>query len=261
VILKLLKNELAKVARTKLPYFAMLGILLLCVLVYIVTLRTHNESLNAWAYVSISMQLVFTDIGLILVVVFCAMLISEETGTGTVRTILACPVRRAEFIAAKALTGLIYTALLSITALSASTGMATLHYKFGAVSDSMGVIYTRREIFCAFVEAAVLSWIPLATVAMYGLFISSMIKRPGQAVAAAIGAIYLIDFTKHIIGVDEYVFTRYIGYSWRVFNQAAQGITYEWTSELWKMLVLCGIYFAVGFAGALVIFWRRDLNT
>src|SRR5688572_21821346 len=105
-LLPLLRNEIAKAARRKLPYFGILVVGLLCLIIYLVAGQLSNAATaNAWGYVGFSMQLLFSDIGPIFIVVFSAMLLSEETGTGTIRAALAAPVHRWELYMAKALTG------------------------------------------------------------------------------------------------------------------------------------------------------------
>lgn len=260
MVMPLLRNELTKAIRTKLPYFGLFTASLICLLVFIVTKETNKENLNAWGFVSLSMQLVFTDIGLIFIAIFSAMLIAEETGFGTVRTILSTPILRWEFYLAKVLTGLLYAGVMLITALAVSICLGLLNYQFGDVADSMGLIYGQNEVMGNFILAFFLSWIPLAAVVTYGVFVSTIVRKPGQAVAVTIGTIYVIDFTKHIIGVESYIFTKYIGFSWRVFNQVAQGVDYQWTPEVWKMVAMSLIYCFITFAAGLTIFAKRDLN-
>jgi ABC-type transport system involved in multi-copper enzyme maturation permease subunit len=219
-----------------------------------------GETLNAWGYTCLSMQLVFTDIGLIFIAVFASMLIAEETAFGTARAVLSSPVLRWEFYTAKVLTGLLYAVAMSIISLIISACLGSWNYEFGDVTDSMGLIYSNKEVLVNFLMAFFLSWIPLAALVMYGIFVSTIVKKSGQAVAVTIGTIYLIDFTKHIVGIDSYIFTRYIGFSWRIFNQVAQGVDYQWTPQVWHMLAMSLIYCFVMFAAGLVIFSKRDLN-
>jgi ABC-type transport system involved in multi-copper enzyme maturation permease subunit len=261
MIIPLLRNEIAKATRTKLPYFGFIVISILCILIFIVTGSVMDgETLNAWGYTCLSMQLVFTDIGLICIAVFASMLIAEETGFGTARAVLSSPVLRWEFYAAKVLTGLIYAVAMSIVSLIISACLGSWNYEFGAVADSMGLIYSNKEVLVNFLMAFFLSWIPLAALVMYGIFVSTIVKKSGQAVAVTIGTIYLIDFTKHIVGIDSYIFTRYIGFSWRVFNQVSQGVDYQWTPQVWQMIAMSLVYCFVMFAAGLVVFSRRDLN-
>ena len=261
MVAPLLHNEIAKAARTKLPYFGFAVTSLLSFLIFIVTEESADaENLNAWGYLSLSMQLIFTDIGLIFIAIFSAMLIAEETGFGTARIVLSSPVSRWEFYTAKVLTGLLYAVVMSIISLVISACFGLVNYKFGDVTDSMGLIYEQNEVITNFLLAFFLSWIPLAAVVTYGVFVSTIVRKPGQAVAVTIGTIYLIDFTKHIIGIDPYVFTRYIGFSWRIFNEVAQGVEYQWTPEIWSMLALTLTYCFITFAAGLTIFAKRDLN-
>ena len=260
MVMPLLRNEVTKAIRTRLPYFGLFAASLVCLLAFVITRETSGENLNAWGYLSLSMQLVFNDIGLIFIAIFSAMLIAEETGFGTVRTILSTPISRLEFYVAKVLTGLLYAGVMSIISLTISLCLGLLNYKFGDVTDSMGLIYGQKEVLGNFLMAFFLSWIPLAAVVTYGVFISTVVKKSGQAVAVAIGTIYVIDFTKHIIGIDPYIFTRYIGYSWRVFNQVAQGVDYQWSPEVWRMLAMSLIYCFITFIVGLTIFAKRDLN-
>jgi len=260
-LLPLLRNEIGKTIRRKLPYFGLFIGGLICVLVYVATAQAGSaDTANAWGYVALSMQLVFADIGLISILVFAALLMADETRSGTIRAALAAPVHRWEFYLAKTITGLLYVVILSFVSLVLSVGLATIHYDFGAVGDSLGEIYSYGTVLANFLFAWVLSWVPLAALAFYGLFLSTIVRSSGAAVAVSIGTLYVVEFTKHLAGIDPYIFTRYITYPWQIFGQMAQGVTYQWQPEVWKMLGLCGVYGVIAFAGGLVLFVRQDLN-
>ncbi len=260
-LLPLLRNEAVKAIRRRLPYFGLLMAGLICVLTYVVAdeIGTSNAG-NAWGYVALSMQLVFADIGLIFVLVFAAMLLSDETRSGTIRAALAGPLHRWEFYVAKAAAGLVYMIAMSLVCLALSALLARARYGFGPVADSLGEIYSERTALTNFLLAWVLSWVPLATIVFCGLFLSTIIRSSGAAVAVSIGVLYVIEFTKHLVGLDPYIFTRYITYPWQVLGQVAQGVGYQWRPEVWKMLGLCGVYGGVAFVGGLILFLRQDLN-
>jgi ABC-type transport system involved in multi-copper enzyme maturation permease subunit len=260
-LLPLLRNEITKAVRRKLPYFGLFMGGLICVLTYVVTdeIGTSNTA-NAWGYVVLSMQLVFADIGLIFVLVFAAMLMSDETRSGTIRAALAAPLHRWEFYLAKAVTGLLYMIALSLVCLVLSALLARGHYGFGPIADSLGEIYPRKMVFIHLLFAWVLSWIPLGALVLYGLLLSTIIRSSGAAVAVSIGTLYVIDFTKHMVGLDPYIFTRYIVYPWQIVGQIAQGVDYQWQPEIWKMLGLCGAYSIATFVVGLILFMRQDLN-
>ena len=257
----LLRNEISKALRRKLPYFGLAIVSLLAGIVYVIAPQLSNASTaNAWGYVGFSMQMLFSDLGLIFIVVFATMMLAEETGTGTIRAALAAPIHRWELYCAKALTCLLYAVAVSAVALLVSIALAKVHYDFSAVGDNFGTVYDRGTALRNFALAYALSLVPLWALAFYGLFISTLIRTPGAAVAVGISLVYLVDFTKHLVGLDPYIFTRYIGYPWMMVQQLAQGVDYQWLPETWKLLGLSGIYAVAAFTAGLVIFLRQDLN-
>ena len=257
----LLRNEITKAFRRKLPYFGIGAVWLLCVIVYFVAGRlSSGATANAWGYVAFSMQVVFTDLGPIFIIVFSAMSMAEETGSGTIRALLAAPVHRWELYLAKAVVGLCYMLVLSAATLLMSAVLGKIHYDFGAVGDSFGTIYSRGKTLQEFLFGYGLSWIPLIALTMYALFISTVIRTPGAAVAVGISTLFLVDFTKHLVGLDPYIFTKYLASSWTNLLQLAQGMDYQWQPEVWKMVALSGAYTVVTFGAGLVIFVREDLN-
>jgi ABC-2 type transport system permease protein len=257
----LLRNEVTKAARRKLPYFGILAVGLLCVIIHFVAGSLSNAATaNAWGYVGFSMQLVFTDIGPIFIIVFAAMLVAEETGTGTIRAALAAPVYRWELYLAKAVTGLLYMIVLSTAALLFSAALAKIHYRFSAVGDSFGVVYGRNQAVHELLVSFALSWIPLSALVTYGLLISTVVRSPGAAVAVSISTLFLIDFTKHLVGLDPSIFTRYVNYSWLALLEIAQGMDHQWRPEVWKMIELSGVSAVVTFVTGLILFVKQDLN-
>jgi ABC-2 type transport system permease protein len=260
-LLALWRNELAKALRRKLPYWGFFGVALLCVIVYFIADQLiKGQTANAWGYTAFSMQLIFNDIGLIFILVFSAMLIAEEMGTGTIRAVLSGPLYRWELYLAKAATGVLYMLALSLVALAASMALAGFHYRFGAAGDAYGVVYSRGTILRNFLLAYALSWLPLGALAMYGLFISTLVRSSGAAVAVSISSIYVVDFTKHLVGLEPYIFTRNIGYPWQILQQVSQGVDFQWRPEVWNVLGLSGGCALVFFCAGLLVFVRRDLN-
>jgi len=261
IVLPLLHNEITKVTRTKLPYFGLFGASLVCLLVFAVAGEVGSgETFNAWGYVGLSMQSVFADVGLIFIAIFSAMLIAEETGFGTARLVLSSPVLRWELYLAKVLMGLLYMLVMFVTSLVLSIFLGSLKFQFGNITDSVGLIYGVKEVIGNFLLAFSLDMMPMAALVMYGVFISAIARKSGQAIAVVIGTIILIETAKHFIDIGPYVFTTYRGFSWGIFHHIAQGVDYQWLPEIWKMIIVSLIYCFVTFAAGLAIFSKRDLN-
>ena len=259
--LPLLRNEITKAVNRRLPYFGLFCVGLLCLAIYVAGGRLNNSSTaNGWAYLAFSMQLVFTDLGPIFIINFAATLLSQETGNGTIRAALAAPVNRWELFAAKAAMGLLYMLVMSAVALLFSIVLAKINYHFGDVGDSFGVVYGRERILREFLLGYALSLIPLVPLVAFGLFISTIIRTPGTAVSVATASLLIVDFTKNLVGLEPYIFTKDIGYPWVVLLQLASGTGYQWQPEVWRMVVLSSVFAIVAFGAGLIIFVREDLN-
>jgi ABC-type transport system involved in multi-copper enzyme maturation permease subunit len=260
-VLPLLRNEITKATRRRLPYFGFFCIGLLCLAIYLAAGQLSGGSAeNAWGYLAFSMQVVFTDLGPIFIINFAALLLAQETGNGTIRAVLAAPVRRWEFFAAKAVIGLLYMVAISVAALGFSIVLAKINYHFSPVSDSFGVVYSQKEALHEFLLGYLLSWIPLVPLVAFGLFISTIIRTPGASVSVATATLLIIDFTKNLVGLGPYIFTKDLTFPWVVLLQLAQGTDYEWRPEVWNMIILSGSFAAVAFGAGLIIFVRQDLN-
>ena len=128
------------------------------------------------------------------------------------------------------------------------------------VADSIGLIYSQKEVLANFLLAFFLSWLPLIATVLYGIFISAVMRKPGQAVGLVIGSIIVLEAVKHFINVGPCVFTTYLGSSWVIFHQIAQGVDYQWFPEIWKMIVVSLSFCFVTFTAGLAIFGKKDLN-
>jgi len=260
-LIQLFRNEVTKAAHRRLPYFGLACVGLLCLAIYVAAGRLSNTATNnAWGYVAFSMQLVFTDLGPIFIINFAAMLLSQETGAGTIRALLAAPVHRWELFAAKAAVGLLYALVLSAAALVFSVALAKIHYDFGPVGDSFGVVYSRERALQEFLLGYAFSCVPLVPLVSFGLFISALIRTPGTAVSVATASLLIVDFTKNLVGLQPYIFTKDIGYVWIVLSQLAQGLDCQWQPELRSMIILSGAFTLLAMGAGLTIFVRKDLN-
>jgi len=141
-----------------------------------------------------------------------------------------------------------------------STALALVHFRFGPVGDASGVVYGQGVVLREVLTSYLFSLIPLGALALFGLLVSTLIRTPGAAVAAGTSTLLIIDFTKHLVGIDPYIFTRYLSYPWQNLGLIAQGMDYQWRPEIWKMIALCGESAVALFAAGLVVFVKEDLN-
>ena len=261
MILKILRNDISRVVRTRLPYFGIAAVWLVCVIIFIFTSSLRNsQAINAWGFMGFSLQGAFADVGMVFIIIFSTLLISEETGSGTIRMVLSSPVLRVEFYIAKILTGILYMIAMSVSALIVSYILGTFHFDFTAVEDAAGLVYTRREVLLNFIFAFFLSWVPLTALVTYGIFLSACIQKPGSALGVSIGILIFVETLKHFVNISQYVCTTYIGTSWVIFHEVAQGVNYQWFPEIWRALGVSAVYIVVSLFAGLLVFSRRDLN-
>lgn len=261
MIRPLLRNELAKALRRKLTWLGIAAAAAVCVLFYLAARHLGaREMFSGWSFVQYAVQTSIANVGLFFVAIFSAALIAEERGSGTIRIVLSGPLRRWEFFAAKAGMGLLYATALMLVALGCAIGLALLRTSFGDVTDDAGVVYPFRQVLANFLLAAALDWLTLWPVVFYGLFISAIARNAGHAIGTAIGVLVLLETAKSVLGFKPYVFTTYVGSSWGIFQQVAQGLDYMWQPEIWKILLVPIVYSVVFLAAGLVVLVRKDLN-
>lgn len=258
-VMKIFQNEMVKTLRSKFPLWGFLAISVVCFSSYTIN-NDISQGLNAWAYISYSQQMVFSDIGIIFIVVFAATLLSEEIYSGTIKQVLASPICRHDIFASKMLTGILYAIVLSLFSLILSVILALTRYNFGNISDFTGTIYFWPEVLTNFILTLLLSWLPLSVAVAYGLLISAIVSNPGRAVAVTVGSMYTLDFAKHALNIESFIFTRFIGYPWSIFSELAQGVEYQWVQALKEMLPFCAINFVIMYALAYIIFTKKDYN-
>jgi len=254
-------NEVIKLVHTKLPYISLIAILFLCMSTLVLTGKSAGqEGFTGWGFVSLSFQVIFADFGLLFVVLFAAMLMADETGTGVIRFFLPSPMSRGEFFIAKVLTGFLYFLILSLSTLLCSFILGLFRYQFGGISDDIGLIYSRTQVVGHFLIALLMSWIPLTSAVAYGILMSVSITNPAKAVAASLGVMYTLNMTKHILGFENICFLRYVGLPWALFHQVAQGVDCQWYPAIVPLIVVCVLTSVLCLTVAALVFNRQDMN-
>lgn len=265
MIRPLVRNEIAKASRRKLGWLGLAAVIVICGMVTIFRRYAMMGDVTSWGYLAMSMQVSLPDVAMMFVAVFAGTLLAEETGAGTLRMVLSAPVKRWELVVAKAITALLYVMLITTVAL-ATAGVLGLARgdTFADVADEYGTLYTRGQVLAALAGAMGLTWLALAAVAAFGLFVSSVARNVGQAVGTVVGLVVLIEAGKHLVGqeydLSRYVFTSYTPLAWTVFEQMARRVDAYWGSALWWSLAVPAAWTALLLAGAIVVLHRRDLN-
>lgn len=227
-------------------------------------------------------------IGAIWLVIFGSLSIAGEMTAGTIKNTLIRPYRRSEWFCAKIL---VLVALILLTVLIVglpSLGLVGGTYGFRDITDPVIKDYVHlskpiMERYLAY--SLVLLILPLMAIALFGLFISVLVREVGSAVALAILLYLALDYL--VLGFFEqlapFCFNYYLDWYLVTCRDIAQGILGEigkfqvidqvlglgptitsYTTETNIMPLLKSIFVPLSYSlifgmGALVVFQRKDI--
>jgi len=285
-VLRLVRFELAKLFRQKLPYVVLFPIVGAIFLVMLNAMDVHGEApsnpmiRNGFEYLTTSCLWALRLVS-VFAVVIASLSLSSEASHGTWRMMLVRPVTRTDVFVAKVL--VIATVVLALFALTALASWGALHLSHGfwreghymspltegkytlmgeeVVSDPLR---TKDILARDFRLALALSLLPLLASGCFGLLISSMFDNTGAAVGLAMFfAIFLYGFASVDRRAGRYVFSHSLEYGLSVAKHRAEGYSdKKWEREeiqrAWQVPLLSGLAFL---GVAYVVFVKRDILT
>lgn len=251
--------ECAKAVRTKSTYIGPILIILMVALSPLVQPIRHDD-ISDYSFLAAVIPTSLNVLGTLLLLAYCATLVSAELGSGTIRTVLVRAVRRREFLAAKMLFGMTYAAIL--TGCSVTTAVILVY----ALGDLTGIraggdiIYTDSEMRVTFLAAIMLSLAPQFTAAAYAVTISTFTRSPSAAITSAVGIFLLLDAVKAPLRIESLLFSSYFESVWRVFRYQCDGIEAQWYPEAAFALVVALVSILLFYGVALFALSRRNLS-
>ncbi len=248
------------------------------------SVRFSNYSL--WiASVSVGLR-----VGVVLLVALGATALSSEATWRTLNTVLARPVRRFEFLAAKVLTLLVATvAVVGASGLAGYLvgGTVPPREAFGVVRvDDAGkvkpppvgfpsygdvvdphfpdtVIATRGEVMGSILYGFLLALAPVFAAASVGLVLGTLLSSSGLAIGLSVGLFVALEGSKFFAAIEENIGRYSFNYPLnRIFTnmmEAGQGAVPVWDEAL-RGVAVAGAYVVASIVVALVVFCRRDIT-
>jgi ABC-type transport system involved in multi-copper enzyme maturation permease subunit len=214
-----------------------------------------------YAFIAYATPIALNLLGLLLLLTYCAGLVSSELGSGSICLALVRPIRRHEFLIAKMLLGVTYALLLTVAVAAVTWGIA---FAFG---DLIGVVYggetvfTGSDVITAYLLGMVLVIVPQAAVVAYAVMMSTLVRSTGGAVGGAVGVLIAVDIIKHPLHIAPFIFTTYLESPWQVFVSRCDGLQASWFPATAYLLATSLISIAVFLAAAIISLSRRDLRT
>jgi ABC-2 type transport system permease protein len=251
--------EVIKYSRLFFPYFGPAFVLL----AVFATLLVHplaGGGASDFAFVGYAVPAALNIVGFLMLLVYAAGLVAGETESGTIRTVLVRPLRRAEFLAAKLLNAMSYAALLTAVATVGAWGVAAIGGQVSGIEYGGELLYTGQEMNAALAAAALLNLAPHLTGAAYAVMISTLARRSATAVGGAVGGWLLVDYAKHALRFDRYIFSTYLDESWVVFSDRCGGLATPFFPGAATGLAVCAVWFALFVGIAFAAIRRRNFG-
>jgi hypothetical protein len=156
---------------------------------------------------------------------------------------------------------LIYAAgLLNITGVVSAWALVALLGEASGIDFGGELIYTGQDMSLALLIAAVLNLAPHLTAAAYAIMISTLVRRTATAIGAAVGGWLLVDYIKHALRFDEFIFSTYLDQSWIIYSDRCKGLATPFTPEAYYGLAVCAVWFVLFTGIAFAVIRRRNFS-
>lgn len=251
--------ELIKYSRLFFPYFGpafVVSAVLATLLIYPIA----TDGVSDLDFIGAAVPAALNIVGFLMLLIYAAGLVAGETESGTIRTVLVRPLRRWELLMAKLLNAMTYALLLNITGVAAAWAVAAILGEVSGVDFGGELMYTSQEMNLALAAAALLNLAPHLTAAAYAVMISTLARRTATAVAAAVGGWLVVDYMKHALRFDEFIFSSYLDQSWMVYADRCKGLATPFAPEAYYGLAVCVAWFALFSAIAFAVIRRRNFG-
>ena len=219
-----------------------------------------TDGVSDYGYIAYVTPLALNFLGFILLLIFCAGLLSQEMQSGSIRQVLVRPLYRHEYVLAKMLLGMTYAATLTILVALGSWCIASALGELTGVTYGGELIYTKEEMRTAYVLGALLGLAPQAAAVAYAVMFSALTRSTVGAVSGAVGLWLLIDLVKHPLQIERFVFFSYIESPWQVFAGRCDAIDVSWFPMVWYCLGTSAASAVVCAGVAMLVMHLRSLS-
>lgn len=255
----LYRIELFKASRRRQAY---VGPVLLAILVLLAPLLhpMAQDGVQDYGFIAYVTPVALNFLGFIMLLTFCATLVSSETARGTVRGILLRPIRRHEYLLAKILTGYSYAVLLTLVVAGSAWGAAWFRGDLLGVHVGGELIYTSDAMLKSYVAGAALALLPQFAGASVAILFSTLSRGSTMAISLSLGLWILTDLTKYPLGLAPYLFTTYLEAPWQVFAGRCDALDPAWMPMAPWCVATSLVAMITTSALAIAVLTRRNLG-
>lgn len=251
--------ELTKAIRSRSTYVGV-ALVLLAIISAVIAQPIRRDGDSDYEFIAYATPLAINVLGLFVLLIYCAGLVSPELSSGTIRTVLVRPLRRREFILAKMLTGMTYACVISLVTAVSTWGLAYGLGDLSGIRFAGDVIYTDREMQLSYISALGYNLLPQFAAASYAIMISTFTRNTPLAAALAVGLWLVVDVAKHALNVAPLVFSYYMESAWEPFANRCRALD-DFTSAPIHMGVITSVASIIVFTlVAMIVLSRRNLS-
>lgn len=188
---------------------------------------SHNGA-SDYGFIAYITSVSLNFLGFVLLLTYCAGLISSEMANGSIRSILVRPLRRFEYVLAKLFLAFTYALALTVTAAAGAWAMAFARGELAGVTFGGELLFTSQQMEIAYGLGALLSLAPQFAAASYAVMISAATRNVGGAVGGTLGLWILLDIIKNPLHIEGFVFSSYLESPFQVFSNQCDGLDGSW---------------------------------
>lgn len=252
-------SEFIKYSRLFFPYFGPAFVLIAIVATLLIRPVT-SDGVSDLEFIGAAVPAALNIVGFLMLLIYAAGLVASETESGTIRTLLVRPLRRWEFLTAKLLNAMTYAVLLNLTAVIGAWIVVAIKGEASGIDFGGELMYTSQEMNLALVVAALLNLAPHLAAAAYAVMISTFVRRSATAIAAAVGGWLLVDYMKHAMRFDEFIFSTYLDHGWIVYADRCKGLATPFAPDAYYGLGVSAAWFALFSGVAFAAIRRRNFG-
>ena len=218
----------------------------------------ESQAATGYYFLLISNQTIISFVGVILILIFSALLISSETASGTLHMNLISPISRLEFLTAKLITGFSFSFLFVLSVCLPALTIGGLRFGYGSYIEAGLVIFTRWEIFKNIIFCYLLLLIVLLAYVSYGLLISVLTRNTGFAIGMSVGGVLFLDLVSERLKISRYIFQSYVETPFNIVRSATEGFSIIWKPGVLNCLGVSLAWIITCFVLAIFIFSKKD---
>jgi ABC-type transport system involved in multi-copper enzyme maturation permease subunit len=200
--------------------------------------------------------------GTIAMLAFSGSLVAAETDSGTLKNVLVRPVKRHEFILAKAAALFVYCLVIVIVTALLSMLAGALFYGLGdlAIPETGEVYRTRPEMLMNMGVSYLMDLFSIYTVGCMGLFISVAINNAGWAVITSLVVYFPVMFLKNFEFMSPWIFTSYMDLGQSILREMAVVKSKAWTPDIYSFFAVNILTAIVFLSVSLLLFRRKEVH-